>query len=62
MDIRQDVLSELDSRIERLRAHRDDWKDDNGNEYEKLNHAVSTVLSVSLEKELESVREFVKGL
>ncbi|HIT18220.1 MAG TPA: hypothetical protein IAB57_01235 [Candidatus Fimivivens faecavium] len=62
MDIRQDVLNELDSRIGRLRKHRDDWKDDNGNEYEKLNHAVSTVLSVSLEKELLSVREFVNGL
>lgn len=62
MDVKKQVLSELDSRLDRLNNHRDDRKPDHGNQFEQLNHAVSDVIGASLTKELENLRDFVNGL
>lgn len=63
------MLEELDSRIGRLQAHKNDDKTcccgnhgDQDNQYEQLNHSLSRVIGVSLEKELESLRSFVEEL
>ena len=62
MDVKQQVLSELDSRIRRLEVHRDDEKPVEGNQYAEMNHALSRVIGATLEKELEDLRNFVKEL
>lgn len=60
--VKKEILTELDSRIERLREHAHDDKPTDGNQYEQLNHALSRVIGVSLEKELEDLRGFVQEL
>ena len=63
MDIvKREIIDELDSRIERLQNHAKDHKETDGNQYEQLNHALSRVIGVSLEQELESLRDFVEEL
>ena len=59
---KQEILDELDDRIERLQNHAGDDKQTDGNQYEQLNHALSRVIGVSLEKELSSLRDFVEEL
>lgn len=61
-DVKSAVMQELDSRIDRLKEHEDDRKEENGNPYEKMNHALSHVIGHSLSKELNDLREFVEGL
>lgn len=61
-DVKSAVLQELDSRIDRLEEHEDDRKEENGNPYEEMNHALSHVIGHSLSKELNDLREFVEGL
>lgn len=60
--IKQEILDELDDRIERLQNHAKDDKPSDGNQYEQLNHALSRVIGVSLEKELTNLRDFVEEL
>ena len=62
MDIKHQVLHELDSRLQHLTEHRDDIKPDHGNQYERLNHAISSVIGESLGCELQSLRDFVDKL
>lgn len=62
MDIKKEVLAELDSRIHRLEEHREDEKPNDGNQYAEMNHAISRVIGVALEKELEDLRSFVREL
>lgn len=61
-DMKQRMLGEIDSRIQRLYEHKDDEKRDFGNQYAKLNHAISDVIGHSLTCELESLRSFVEEL
>ena len=49
------IADEIDSRIERLKAHRYDPIDVTGNHVEELNQAVSKVIG----GELESLRSFI---
>ena len=49
-NLKDQILSELDSRIGRLQDKM------------VINHALSGVIGVSLEKELEDLRGFVQGL
>lgn len=60
MDSKEKILLELDSRIARLEIHKDDEKPDYGNPYEKLNHAVSSVIGESLKGELQDLRSFIE--
>ncbi len=62
-DIKQEIIQELNSRIERLKSH-DDHRvsQQEDNQYAQLNHAVSRIIGVSLCKELEDVRQFVNEL
>ncbi len=62
MDARNQIIREIDSRLERLHSHKDDEKDANDNQFGRLNHAISDVIGESLIKELESLREFADGL
>lgn len=62
MDCKQQILAELDSRLERLYQHEDDYKPSHENQFEELNHAVSKVIGSSLKKEIEDIRGFVAGL
>lgn len=60
--IKAEIIQELDSRIQRLKAHRFDQPEPTGNQYEQLNQALSKVISVPLTKELEDVKAFVMQL
>lgn len=62
METKNKIIAELDSRIERLYEHQNDEKENDGNQYAELNHAVSRVIGTALTKELEDVRNFVQGL
>lgn len=53
------IADEIDSRIERLKAHRYDPIDVTGNHVEELNQAVSKVIGSALIGELESLRSFI---
>lgn len=61
MDIKQQILSELDSRIARIEEHADDEKDAGDNEYAKMNHALSKVIGATLKTEMEDLKDFVKN-
>ena len=61
-NLKDQILSELDSRIGRLQDHRQEEKPREDNQYAVLNHALSGVIGVNLEKELEDLRGFVQGL
>lgn len=62
METKEKILNELNSRIERLYEHQDDVKENDGNQYAELNHAVSRVIGTALTRELEDVRNFVNSL
>lgn len=62
MDLKQEILSELDSRITRLHRHQPEEKPQEENPYAALNQALSGVIGDSLEKELEDLRGFVQSL
>ncbi len=57
-----EILSELDSRINLLKEHRYDKIEVTGNQYEELNQAVSKVIGAALLGELEGLKTFVKDL
>lgn len=66
MDIKQEVLTELDVRIAKLYRYRDERKNDcasrNQNEFTHLDHAISDILGAALTAELQSMRGFVEKL
>lgn len=62
MDMKQKIIGELDSRIKKLDAHREDQTRSTDNQYGELNQAVSRVIGAALYHELEDVREFVDRL
>ena len=62
-EIKQEIIHEIDSRLGRLKEHQDDKRDGCcENQYEELNHSLSRVIGVSLENELESLRDFINRL
>lgn len=60
MELKQELLQELDSRIQRLQEHEEDEKDSDGNQYRQLNHALSAVIGTSLKKELQDLRNLIE--
>ncbi|NLP31182.1 MAG: hypothetical protein GX363_08645 [Clostridiales bacterium] len=61
-DIKERIIEELDSRIERLRDHQYKEIVVTGNQYEELNQALSKVIGAPLLTELESIKDFVEKL
>ncbi|MGI6728321.1 MAG: hypothetical protein ACOX4P_07225 [Anaerovoracaceae bacterium] len=61
-DIREQIIEELDSRINRLREHQYEEIVVTGNQYEELNQALSKVIGAPLIKELDSIKSFVQEL
>ncbi len=58
MECKQKILAELDERIKKLEKHEDDFKANNNNQFEELNHAVSSVIGSALTKEISSIKDF----
>lgn len=61
-DIREQIIEELDSRINRLEEHQYEEIVVTGNQYEELNQALSKVIGAPLIKELDSIKSFVQEL
>ena len=61
-DIKNQIITELDSRIHRLAEHQYMQIKVTGNQYEELNQALSKVIGVPLMRELQSVKDFVEKL
>ena len=61
-DFKQQMLKELDCRIEKLEKHRYDRIVVTGNQYDELNQALSKVINVPLQQELSSLKEFVQEM
>ncbi len=61
-NIKQQVLQELDTRIQRLESHQSDRITITGNQYEELNQALSKVIGVPLMEELRDLKAYVQGL
>lgn len=61
-NVKQQVLDELNSRIDRLKKHADDPIVQTDNNYDVLNQALSKTIGEPLCKELENVRDFVETL
>lgn len=61
-DIKQEIITELDSRIGLLKEHSQDRILPTGNRYDELNQSLAKIIGVPLMKELESIKEFVNSL
>lgn len=55
MNMKREIISELDSRIKKLEKHEAKESD---NEFKNLNGALSSVIGVTLKKELEDIKDF----
>ena len=57
------IVAELNSRIERLKEHQNDplEREENG-PYADVNRALSRVIGLPLQKELEDLKSFVENL
>lgn len=62
MDIKREILNEIESRMYRLREYRDEEIKMTGNQYEELNQALSKVINVSLTKELHDLHDYITEL
>ena len=62
MDIKSSIISEIDSRLERLAEHKDDVKQESDNPYSEVTHALSKVIGYALAGELRSLKEYVEKL
>lgn len=62
MEIREVILDELDSRLERLKKHQGSDKHREDNEYADLNCALSRVIGSTLTSEIEDIKHFVEQL
>ena len=62
MDIRSNIINEIDSRLERLENHKDDEKTETDNPYSEVTHALSKVIGYALAGELRSIKEYVEKL
>ena len=61
-NIKEEVIQELDRRIQLLEEHQEDQIIVSGNQYEELNQALSKVIGTPLIGELQSIRKFVGKL
>ncbi len=61
-NIKEDIIEELDRRIQLLEEHQEEQIIVTGNQYEELNQALSKVIGAPLIGELESMKEFVGKL
>lgn len=59
-DIKNNIISELENRIEKLKNC--DEKPHEDNVYGKMNQALSCVLNEVLTKELSSIKDYVENL
>ena len=62
MDIKSNIINEIDSRLERLAEHKDDVKENGDNPYSEVTHALSKVIGYALAGELRSIKEYVEKL
>lgn len=62
MDIKQEIINEIDNRISLLKAHENDEIIKNGNQYSELNQALAKVIGMPLMGELNSIKEFIENL
>ena len=60
--IKQQIIQELDQRIDRLKEHQQHKIVATGNQYDELNQALSKVIGAPLIGELEDLKTFVKEL
>lgn len=60
--LKQQILDELDQRIERLSQHQQDQIIVTGNEYDELNQVLAKIIGAPLLKEIQDIRDFVLGL
>ena len=58
-NIKAQIISEIDRRIEDLQQHRYHEIIVTGNQYDELNQALAKVIGVPLMKELSSLKEYV---
>ena len=61
-EMKSKIIGRLERRIGLLRAHRGEAIAASPNQYEQLNDALSRVIGVALEKELEDIRDFIQDL
>ena len=62
MDIKSSIITEIDSRLEKLEEHKDDVKKEPDNPYSEVTHALSKVIGYALAGELRSIKEYVEKL
>ncbi|HIZ56164.1 MAG TPA: hypothetical protein H9671_08195 [Firmicutes bacterium] len=58
-NLKQQIVDEIDSRIQRLDAHRNDQIVISGNQYDELNQVLSKVINTPLRDELDSLKKFI---
>lgn len=61
-EIKQQIVSELDRRMDLLREHQRDQIVVTGNQYDELNQALSKVIGAPLLEELGDIKSFVERL
>lgn len=59
---KQEVIRELDRRIELIDRHRFDEIEVTGNQYEELNQVLKKIIGVPLSEELSDVKKYVETL
>lgn len=60
--IKEEIINELDRRIDNLAEHQYDQIEVTGDQFGELNQAFKKVIGIPLRKELESVKEFINKL
>lgn len=61
-NIKQEIIAELDRRMDLLREHQCDQIEITGNQYAELNQALSKVIGAPLLEELGDIKSFVQSL
>ena len=61
-NIKAQIISEIDRRIQELQEHRYDEIIVTGNQYDELNQALAKVIGVPVMKELGSLKNYVEKL
>ncbi len=62
MELKQKVIAEIDSRLDRLEEHHKTKVPHTENQYEELSMALSRILNEALSAELSSLKETIQKL
>ncbi len=60
--VKEEIIHEIDHRLNHLRAHQEDEIIVTGNQYDELNQALAKVIGAPLIGELESLKSYVEKL